>query len=169
MMAGLRELLIITTPEIDQFKRLLRDGRQWGIELSFAIQDRPGGIAEAFLIGRDFLAGGSSSLILGDNIFYGDNLRALLRGSAQQSHGATVFAFAAETINSNTLPVAASGKRSSSSRNIVSFAGSVAGAPVATSGAWKTQMSSESRPFFFIDQARRQVTGCRGLAAHPGS
>ena len=93
MMAGLRELLIITTPEeIDQFRRLLGDGRQWGIELSFAIQDRPGGIAEAFLIGRDFLAGGSSALILGDNIFYGDNLRALLRNSAQQSHGATVFA-----------------------------------------------------------------------------
>ena len=80
MMAGLRELLIITTPEeIDQFKRLLGDGRQWGIELSFAIQDHPGGIAEAFLIGRDFLAGGPSALILGDNIFYGDNLRALLR------------------------------------------------------------------------------------------
>ena len=93
MMAGLREILIITTPEeIDQFRRLLGDGRQWGIELSFAIQDHPGGIAEAFLIGRDFLAGGSSALILGDNIFYGDNLRALLRTSAQQSRGATVFA-----------------------------------------------------------------------------
>ena len=93
MMAGLRELLIITTPEeIDQFKRLLGDGRQWGIEISFAIQDHPGGIAEAFLIGREFLAGGPSALILGDNIFYGDNLRALLRGSAQQAHGATVFA-----------------------------------------------------------------------------
>jgi glucose-1-phosphate thymidylyltransferase len=93
MMAGLRELLIITTPEeIDQFRRLLGDGRQWGIELSFAVQDHPGGIAEAFLIGRDFLAGGSSALILGDNIFYGDNLRALLRNSAQQGRGATVFA-----------------------------------------------------------------------------
>ena len=84
MMAGLRELLIITTPEeIDQFKRLLGDGRQWGIEISFAIQDHPGGIAEAFLIGREFLAGGPSALILGDNIFYGDNLRALLRGYRQ--------------------------------------------------------------------------------------
>src|SRR3954465_15564541 len=93
MMAGLRELLIITTPEeIDQFKRLLRDGRQWGIELSYAIQDQPGGIAEAFLIGRDFLAGHPSALILGDNIFYGDNLRALLRDSAGQAQGATVFA-----------------------------------------------------------------------------
>ena len=66
MLAGIRELLLITTPEeIDQFKRLLGDGRQWGIELSFAIQDHPGGIAEAFLIGRDFLAGGPSALILG--------------------------------------------------------------------------------------------------------
>lgn len=93
MMAGLREILIITTPEeVDQFKLLLGDGRQWGIELSFAIQDHPGGIAEAFLIGGEFLAGGPSALILGDNIFYGHNLRTLLRNSAQQVHGATVFA-----------------------------------------------------------------------------
>jgi glucose-1-phosphate thymidylyltransferase len=93
MLAGIRELLIITTPEeIDQFKRLLGDGRQWGIELSYAIQDHPGGIAQAFLIGREFLAGQPSALILGDNIFYGDNLRALLRDSAQQPRGATVFA-----------------------------------------------------------------------------
>jgi glucose-1-phosphate thymidylyltransferase len=93
MLAGIRELLVITTPEeIAQFQRLLGDGRQWGIELSYAVQDQPRGIAEAFLIGRDFLAGQPSALILGDNIFYGDNLRALLRGSAQQTHGATVFA-----------------------------------------------------------------------------
>ena len=89
MMAGIRELLIITTPEeIDQFKRLLGDGRRWGIELSYAIQPDPGGIAQAFLIGRDFLAGNASALILGDNIFYGDNLRALLRESAGQDRGA---------------------------------------------------------------------------------
>jgi glucose-1-phosphate thymidylyltransferase len=93
MLAGIRELLIITTPEeIAQFQRLLGDGRQWGVELSFAIQDRPGGIAEAFLIGRDFLSGSPSALILGDNIFYGDNLRVLLRDAAQPSIGATVFA-----------------------------------------------------------------------------
>src|SRR4029453_2426561 len=76
----------------DQFKRLLGDGRQWGIELSYAVQDHPAGIAEAFLIGRDFLAGSPSALILGDNIFYGDNLRGLLSGTAQQVHGDTVFA-----------------------------------------------------------------------------
>ena len=93
MLAGIREILIITTPEeIGQFKRLLGDGRQWGIDLSYAIQDHPGGIAEAFLIGREFLDGKPSALILGDNIFYGDNLRALLRDSARQAHGATVFA-----------------------------------------------------------------------------
>jgi glucose-1-phosphate thymidylyltransferase len=93
MLAGIRELLIITTPEeIAQFKRLLGDGRQWGIELSYAIQDHPGGIAEAFLIGKEFLAGGPSALILGDNIFYGTSLRAMLRESAEQSSGAIVFA-----------------------------------------------------------------------------
>src|ERR1700709_286043 len=93
MLAGIRKLVSITTPEeIAQFQRLLGDGRQWGIELSFSIQDHPGGIAEAFLIGKEFLAGRPSALILGDNIFYGDNLRALLRDSAQQARGATVFA-----------------------------------------------------------------------------
>jgi glucose-1-phosphate thymidylyltransferase len=93
MLAGIRELLIITTPEeIEQFKRLLGDGKQWGIELSYAVQDQPRGIAEAFLIGREFLAGSPSALILGDNIFYGDNLRALLRDCAHQRRGATVFA-----------------------------------------------------------------------------
>jgi glucose-1-phosphate thymidylyltransferase len=93
MLAGIREFLIITTPEeAAQFKRLLGDGRRWGIEISYAVQDHPGGIAEAFLIGREFLAGGPSALILGDNIFHGDNLRALLRDSVQQAHGATVFA-----------------------------------------------------------------------------
>jgi glucose-1-phosphate thymidylyltransferase len=93
MLAGIREHLIITTPEeIDQFKRLLGDGRQWGIDLSYAIQDTPGGIAEAFLIGRDFLGSGPSALILGDNIFYGDNLRSMLRESGAQQRGATVFA-----------------------------------------------------------------------------
>jgi glucose-1-phosphate thymidylyltransferase len=93
MMAGLRDILIITTPEeIDQFRRLLGDGSRWGIALSYALQQQPGGIAEAFLIGRDFLGGGPSALILGDNIFYGDNLRALLRETAARARGATVFA-----------------------------------------------------------------------------
>ncbi|MGZ5729427.1 MAG: glucose-1-phosphate thymidylyltransferase RfbA [Burkholderiales bacterium] len=93
MLAGIRELLIISTPEeIEQFRRLLGDGKQWGIDLSYAVQDHPGGIAEAFLIGREFLADKPSALILGDNIFYGDNLRALLRDSSLQPHGATVFA-----------------------------------------------------------------------------
>lgn len=93
MLAGIREYLIITTPEeADQFKRLLGDGHQWGIEISYAVQDHPGGIAEAFLIGEDFLAGAPSALILGDNIFYGNNLRALMSDSAQRADGASVFA-----------------------------------------------------------------------------
>ena len=93
MLAGIREYLIITTPEeAGQFKRLLGDGKRWGIELCYAVQDQPGGIAEAFLIGKEFLAGSPSALILGDNIFYGDSLRTLLRDSARQDRGATVFA-----------------------------------------------------------------------------
>jgi glucose-1-phosphate thymidylyltransferase len=93
MLAGIRELLIITTPEeADQFRRLLGDGSQWGIELSYAIQDQPRGIAEAFLIGKEFLGSSPSALVLGDNIFYGDRLGARLRTSATHSKGATVFA-----------------------------------------------------------------------------
>jgi glucose-1-phosphate thymidylyltransferase len=93
MLAGIRELLIITTPEeTSQFQRLLGDGKQWGIELSYAIQDEPRGVADAFLIGRNFLGDSPSALILGDNIFYGDRLGARLSASAEQSKGATVFA-----------------------------------------------------------------------------
>jgi glucose-1-phosphate thymidylyltransferase len=93
MLAGLREYLVITTSdEAGQFKRLLGDGRQWGIELSYAVQDHPGGIAQALLIGEEFLAGDPSALILGDNVFYGTNLRILLRETAGQQRGATVFA-----------------------------------------------------------------------------
>jgi glucose-1-phosphate thymidylyltransferase len=93
MLAGIRQYLIITTPdEAGQFKRLLGDGSQWGIELSYAVQDHPGGIAEAFLIGKDFLAGSRSALILGDNVFYGTSLRVMLREAAEQTRGATVFA-----------------------------------------------------------------------------
>jgi glucose-1-phosphate thymidylyltransferase len=93
MLAGIREYLIITTPaEADQFKRLLGDGRQWGIELSYAMQDHPAGIAQAFLIAKDFLTGNPSAPILGDKIFYGDNLRGLVSSSAAQVRGATVFA-----------------------------------------------------------------------------
>jgi len=93
MLAGIRELLVITTPEeIGQFQRLLGDGSQWGIALSYAIQDHPGGIAQAFLIGREFLGGHPSALILGDNIFYGTGLRDMLREAVEQVRGATVFA-----------------------------------------------------------------------------
>jgi len=92
MLAGIRELLIITTPEeISQFQRLLGDGRQWGIELSFAIQDHPGGIAEAFLIGRDFLAGHPSALILGDNIFYGGD--SFYKAFAEFKSGGTIYGY----------------------------------------------------------------------------
>jgi glucose-1-phosphate thymidylyltransferase len=93
MLAGIREYLVITSSEeAGQFKRLLGDGTQWGIELSYAVQDHPGGIAQAFVIGKEFLAGNPSALILGDNVFYGTSLRAMLREAAEQKRGATVFA-----------------------------------------------------------------------------
>lgn len=94
MLAGLRDILIISTPEdTPRFQHLLGDGSQWGIALSYATQARPGGIGEAFLIGEGFIGGAPSALILGDNLFVGQGLPALMRSAAAASAGATVFAY----------------------------------------------------------------------------
>jgi glucose-1-phosphate thymidylyltransferase len=94
MMAGIREVLIITTPQ-DQasFQALLSDGSDWGIALHYEVQPDPGGLAQAFHIGKDFLAGGPSALVLGDNIFYGHGLPEMLRRANAQTVGATVFGY----------------------------------------------------------------------------
>ncbi len=94
MQAGIREILVITTPhERALFERLLGDGSQWGIQLSFAAQESPDGLAQAFIIGEEFLAGNPSCLILGDNIFHGGGLQALLGACMQRLHGGTVFGY----------------------------------------------------------------------------
>lgn len=94
MLAGIREVLIINTPhEQELFKRLLGDGAQWGMELQYAIQPSPDGLAQAFTIGREFIAGQSSCLVLGDNIFYGHGLTDTLRRAHARTDGATVFGY----------------------------------------------------------------------------
>jgi glucose-1-phosphate thymidylyltransferase len=94
MMAGMRDILVITTPE-DQatFEKLLGDGSQWGISLAYAVQPSPDGLAQAFLIGEEFLDGRNSALILGDNIFYGQGFGEQLRSAVGRDDGATVFAY----------------------------------------------------------------------------
>jgi len=94
MLAGIREILVISTPEdIGLYQRLLGDGGQWGIHLQYAQQPRPEGLAQAFIIGREFLAGGPACLILGDNIFYGQGLAQTLQNAAGQTSGATIFGY----------------------------------------------------------------------------
>jgi len=95
MQAGIREILLITTPhEQSLFKRLLDDGRQWGIEIEYAVQDEPRGLADAFRVGAGFVDGHPSCLILGDNIFHGGGMQELLGRASGRSHGATVFGYA---------------------------------------------------------------------------
>ncbi|WP_045618471.1 glucose-1-phosphate thymidylyltransferase RfbA [Vibrio vulnificus] len=94
MLAGIREVLIITTPEdSESFKRLLGDGRDFGIHIQYAIQPSPDGLAQAFLIGEEFIGNDSVCLVLGDNIFYGQSFSKTLRHAASREHGATVFGY----------------------------------------------------------------------------
>jgi glucose-1-phosphate thymidylyltransferase len=94
MVAGIRDILIISTPDdTPRFQALLGDGTRWGIHLSYCVQARPEGLAQAFILGRHFIGGQPSALVLGDNIFYGHDLQALLKRADARRHGATIFAY----------------------------------------------------------------------------
>ena len=94
MLAGIRDILIISTPQdMPRFQQLLGDGSTWGINLTYAIQPSPNGLAQAFIIGEQFIGNNPSALVLGDNIFYGHDFQQLLGAADQQTHGATVFAY----------------------------------------------------------------------------
>ena len=97
MLAGLREILIISTPQdTGRFAELLGDGRRWGLDISYAVQPSPDGLAQAFLIGKEFIGNETSALILGDNIFYGQGFSRQLQSTAARESGATVFAYPVE-------------------------------------------------------------------------
>ena len=94
MLAGIRDILIISTPtDLPNFERLLGDGSDYGINLSYKVQPSPDGLAQAFLIGEDFIDGDSCAMVLGDNIFYGNGLKTNLRAAAERENGATVFGY----------------------------------------------------------------------------
>jgi glucose-1-phosphate thymidylyltransferase len=94
MFAGIRDILVIVSPEYaDSFRRLLGDGSAWGLRVSYAVQPKPEGLAQAFVIGADFVRGGPSALILGDNIFYGHDLPGLLAAARPRGAGASIFAY----------------------------------------------------------------------------
>jgi len=94
MLAGIRDVLVISTPQdTSRFAQLLGDGSQWGMNLQYAVQPSPDGLAQAFIIGADFVSGQPSALVLGDNIFYGHDLQVLLQAANAQASGATVFAY----------------------------------------------------------------------------
>jgi glucose-1-phosphate thymidylyltransferase len=94
MLSGIRDILLISTPQdTPRFEQLLGDGSQWGIHIQYAVQASPDGLAQAFLIGREFLGNAPSTLVLGDNIFYGHDLGSDLHAAAHRTHGATVFAY----------------------------------------------------------------------------
>ena len=94
MLAGIREVLVISTPEdLPAYQRLLGDGARWGLEFAYAAQAEPRGLADAFLVGRDFVAGGPCALVLGDNVFYGSRLQETVQRAAAIARGAVVFAY----------------------------------------------------------------------------
>ena len=94
MLAGIRDILVISTPQdTPRFAQLLGDGSQWGLNLQYAVQPSPDGLAQAFLIGADFLQGAPSALVLGDNIFYGHDFQDLLASANARNQGASVFAY----------------------------------------------------------------------------
>ncbi|WP_298231541.1 glucose-1-phosphate thymidylyltransferase RfbA [uncultured Azohydromonas sp.] len=94
MLAGMREILLISTPQdVPRFQSLLGDGSQWGISLQYCVQPSPDGLAQAFVLGRDFVGSAPSALVLGDNIFYGHDFFRLLQDASQRTQGATVFAY----------------------------------------------------------------------------
>jgi len=169
MITGIRDILIITTPEsINQFKKLLGDGSKWGISLKYAIQENPNGLAEAFIIGKEFIGEDNVCLVLGDNVLYGNSLQSILK-SCKKNNGATIFSYPVidperfgivETANGKIVSIVEKPKEPKSNRAVIGiyfFDNKVIEYAKKVKPSWRNELEMSSIHNAYLDEGSLRV------------
>tara|TARA_Y100000385_G_C12963233_1_gene580694 strand:+ start:183 stop:1052 length:870 start_codon:yes stop_codon:yes gene_type:complete len=169
MIAGIRDILIITTPEsVEQFEQLFGDGSKWGISLQYAIQEKPNGLAEAFIIGENFIGDDNVCLVLGDNILYGNSLQSILK-SCRKNNGATIFSYPVvdperfgivETNNGEVISIIEKPKESKSNRAVIGiyfFDNKVIEYAKEVKPSWRNELEMSSIHNAYLDRGSLRV------------
>ncbi len=169
MITGIRDILIITTPEsINQFKKLLGDGSKWGISLKYAIQENPNGLAEAFIIGKEFIGEDNVCLVLGDNVLYGNSLQSILK-SCKKNNGATIFSYPVidperfgivETDNGKIVSIVEKPKEPKSNRAVIGiyfFDNKVIEYAKKVKPSWRNELEMSSIHNAYLDEGSLRV------------